>query len=401
MPFFRKTKLTPNLHRPWEYRPHDVLEECLELECLIEDMKCHWRHEVWIYIYASTLPTFPMPYSHFPSQNPHWTQRNQTVNMPSTRSGRRYSTRTPMPSSSTLRQGSSPSSSSSSSSLIFRGLLPYRKQERIPDITLLEYGKILGDDDDYDDLMAILYPQSDLYLKTITMWHLWIMANKLRREADRQEIEARRIFIEMEGTGLQQVLCPHQNTPPRCSSSAAAWLPTPYYPAPEEIQPLEPVKQSPTPPTDITTTRRTRKPYNRWRQWWRVRWTRWWFLHSRIDLFHSSLVSPTLSRVYRLKTSIFQVFPIHLWPLRLTSTRTPSIWLYQSLKLVTSTIVGDIVTNSFSSLQHAYHAFTNSFSYMIEHAFPSRLTALYICLPYLYLTKYMCLPQGQHTSLLI
>ena len=35
-----------------------------------------------------------------------------------------------------------------------------------------------------------------------------------------------------------------------------------------------------------------------------------------------------------------------------------------------------LVTNSFSSLQHAYHAFTNSFSYMIEHAFPSRLTCL-------------------------
>ena len=96
--------------------------------------------------------------------------------------------------------------------------------------------------------MAILYPQSDLYLKTITMWHLWIMANKLRREADRQEIEARRLFIEMEGTGLQQVLCPHWNTPPWQFSSAAAQPPTPYYPAPEEIHPLEPAEQSPTPP---------------------------------------------------------------------------------------------------------------------------------------------------------
>ena len=96
--------------------------------------------------------------------------------------------------------------------------------------------------------MAILYPQSDLYSRTITMQHLWITANKLRREADRQEIEVRRIFIEMEGTGLQQVLRPHQNTPPRQSASAAARPPTPYYPEPEEIQPLEPAEQSPTPP---------------------------------------------------------------------------------------------------------------------------------------------------------
>ena len=189
-----------------------------------------------------------MPHSHFPSWNPCWTQRNQVTNMPSTRSGWQYSTRTPMPSSSTLRQGSSPSSSSSSSSSILRGLPPYRWREWIPDITLLEYGRILSNDDDHDDLIAILYPQSNLYSRTITMWHLWITAQKLRKEADRQEIEARRLFIEMEGTGLQQVLHPHQITPPQQFPSAAAWPPTPYYPAQEEIQPLEPVEQSPTPP---------------------------------------------------------------------------------------------------------------------------------------------------------
>ena len=57
--------------------------------------------------------------------------------------------------------------------------------------------------------MAILYPHGDFYSRTITMQHLWITANKLRREADRHEIEVRRIFIEMEGTGLQQILRPH------------------------------------------------------------------------------------------------------------------------------------------------------------------------------------------------
>ena len=126
--------------------------------------------------------------------------------------------RTPMPSSSTLRQGSSSSSSFSlMSSSILRGLPPYRWWEQIPDITLLKYGRIIDDNDDYDDLMAILYQQTNLYSKTITMWHLWITAQKLRGEV-------------------------------WWSSSAAAWLPTPYYPAPEEIRPLEPVKWSPTPP---------------------------------------------------------------------------------------------------------------------------------------------------------
>ena len=73
---------------------------------------------------------------------------------------------------------------------------------------------IIKDDDDYEDLMAILFPQSDLYSRTITMRHLSITAQKLRREVERQEVEVKRIFIEMEGLGLQQVLRPYQNIPP-------------------------------------------------------------------------------------------------------------------------------------------------------------------------------------------
>ena len=57
MPLFRKMKSTPNLYQPQEYRPHDVLEECLELESLIEDMK----HE---YIYMLR------PYQHFQCPTP-------------------------------------------------------------------------------------------------------------------------------------------------------------------------------------------------------------------------------------------------------------------------------------------------------------------------------------------
>ena len=135
------------------------------------------------------------------------------------------------------------------SASILRGLPTYRQQEWIPNITLSKYAKIINNDDDYDDFMAILFPQTDLYSKTITMRHLWITAQKLRREADRQEIKARRMFMEMEGLGLQQVLCPHWNTPPREFFSPVAQPPTPYYPAPgQETRYQESVEQSPTPP---------------------------------------------------------------------------------------------------------------------------------------------------------
>ena len=145
-----------------------------------------------------------------------------------------------MPSSSTLRQGSYASSPSSmSSNSVLRGLSPYRQQERIPDITLQEYGRIIDNDDDYEDLMAILFPQDDFYSRTVTMRHLLITVQNLRREADRQGDEGRRIFIEMEGLGLQQVLHPHQKSP---SLKPYSRPPTPYYPAPGQET------RSPTPP---------------------------------------------------------------------------------------------------------------------------------------------------------
>ena len=195
----------------------------------------HWRHEARIYIYALTLPTFSTPHSSLPPWNSNRTLSQQIVKMPSTRTGQWYSARPSMPSSPTFRQGSYVSSPSSTTcNSVLRGLPPYRWQERIPDITLPKYGTIVNDDDNYEDLMAILFPQSNLYSRTITMQHLWITAQKLRREVDRQELEARRIFIEMEGLGLQQVLCPYRNTPPWESFSPAAQMPTPYYPAPSQ-----------------------------------------------------------------------------------------------------------------------------------------------------------------------
>ena len=174
--------------------------------------------------------------------------------MPSTRTSRRYSTRPSMPSSPTFRQGSHVSSSPSmTSNLVLRGLPPYRRREQIPDITLPEYGMIIKDDDDYEDLMAILFPQSDLYSRTITMRHLSIMAQKLRREAERQEAEAKRIFIEMEGLGLQQVLHPYRNIPSRVLFTSSMT-------AHSVLSCTKPGNKIPYPATDVTTTRDTRKP---------------------------------------------------------------------------------------------------------------------------------------------
>ena len=91
--------------------------------------------------------------------------------------------------------------------------------------------------------MATLYPQSDLYSRTVTMRQLFITAQNLRREAERLEEEGRRIFIEMEGLGLQQALRPHRTSP---SLEPYTRQPTPYYPAPgQEARSLTPPPTSP------------------------------------------------------------------------------------------------------------------------------------------------------------
>jgi hypothetical protein len=56
MPFFHKSKSIPNLHRKASV-PWDVLEECLKLEGLIEDMRLE-------YIYMMR------PYQHFRRPTP-------------------------------------------------------------------------------------------------------------------------------------------------------------------------------------------------------------------------------------------------------------------------------------------------------------------------------------------
>ena len=74
---------------------------------------------------------------------------------------------------------------------------------------------------------------------------------------------------------------------------------------------------------------------------------------------------------------------VHMWSLLSMSARTPSVWLFRrKMKLVTSTIVGDIVMNSFLLLQHAEHAFTYSFSSTIDMCLPQGGHAFSLWLPY-------------------
>ena len=157
----------------------------------------------------------------------------------------------------------------------------------------------------------------------------------------------------------------------------------------------KPGNKIPYPPTNVTTTRDTRKPDPHWRWQWRNRQTKQRLLHCRVDLFHASLLPPTLSRMHQLTTSILWMSTIHMWSLLSMSPGTSSIWLSgRTLRPVTSTIVGDIVMNYFSSLTHVHHALPYSFSFMIDRHSPQGKHAFYICLFHFYLMFYMCSPQG-------
>ena len=149
-----------------------------------------------------------------------------------------------------------------------------------------------------------------------------------------------------------------------------------------------PGSEIPYPPTDVTTTRNTRKPNHHWRWWRRTQQKKRQLLYCRVDLLYTSLFPLALSRMHRSTTSLLWMSTVHLRLLLSMSTETPSIWLSWQvlLKSVTSTIVGDIVTNSFSSLTCAYHAFHFFLSFAIDmhftqgwHAFLHMFTSL---LPY-------------------
>jgi hypothetical protein len=95
------------------------------------------------------------------------------------------------------------SPSSKSSVLDWRTPFPYI---RIPKISLLDYGRLLSDEETFDEVMATIGHRWSLVNQSKMIWHLWLTSRCLLEEVDRQRHEARRIFTWMERMGLQQEL---------------------------------------------------------------------------------------------------------------------------------------------------------------------------------------------------
>jgi hypothetical protein len=64
----------------------------------------------------------------------------------------------------------------------------------IPNITLMDYCQIVQDEETYDELMATIGHRRSLVNQSRMIRHLWLTSRILLQEADRQCIEANRIF---------------------------------------------------------------------------------------------------------------------------------------------------------------------------------------------------------------
>jgi hypothetical protein len=95
------------------------------------------------------------------------------------------------------------SSSSESSVLDRRTPFPYI---RIPKISLLDYGRLLSDEETFDEVMATIGHRRSLVNQSKTIRHLWLTSRHLLEEVNRQRHEARVVFTRMERMGLQQEL---------------------------------------------------------------------------------------------------------------------------------------------------------------------------------------------------
>jgi hypothetical protein len=95
------------------------------------------------------------------------------------------------------------SSSSESSVLDRRTPFPYLQ---IPKISLLDYGRLLSEEDTFDEVMATIGHRRSLVNQSKMIRHLWLTSRRLLEEVDKQRHEARRIFTQMERMGLQQEL---------------------------------------------------------------------------------------------------------------------------------------------------------------------------------------------------
>jgi hypothetical protein len=96
-------------------------------------------------------------------------------------------------------------SSSSSESSVLDRRTPF-SYIRIPKISLLDYGRLLSDEETFDKVMATIGHQQSLVNQSKTIRHLWLTSRRLLEEVDRQRHEAQEVFTRMEQMDLQQEL---------------------------------------------------------------------------------------------------------------------------------------------------------------------------------------------------
>jgi hypothetical protein len=88
------------------------------------------------------------------------------------------------------------SSSSSESSVLDRCTpFPYIRISKIP---LLDYGRLLSDEETFDKVMATIGHRRSLVNQSKTIRHLWLTSRRLLEEVNRQQHEAREVFTRME-----------------------------------------------------------------------------------------------------------------------------------------------------------------------------------------------------------
>jgi hypothetical protein len=96
-------------------------------------------------------------------------------------------------------------SSSSSESSVLEQCTPF-PYIQIPKISLLDYGRLLSDEETFDEVMATIGHRRSLINQSKTIRHLWLTSRCLLEEVNRQRHEAREVFTRMERMGLQQEL---------------------------------------------------------------------------------------------------------------------------------------------------------------------------------------------------
>ena len=75
-----------------------------------------------------------------------------------------------------------------------------------PNVSFLDYVKLLDNNNSFDALKVALFEQQDLVVKTNEMRHLAPLIERLQDEANRQQEYMEEIFNGIEAVGLHQIL---------------------------------------------------------------------------------------------------------------------------------------------------------------------------------------------------